>query len=129
MRINSQRSESTGYQGATRLESWKQIAAYLKRHVTTVRRWEREEGLPVHRHLHNTLSSIYAYSTELDRWLQTRPGSFDHSSRPAMSREVSNGWFEPAFAPRSAVPGSPVELFGRDVERQIVCAAWDLTGK
>ena len=33
----------------TRLDSWKEIAAYLKRHVTTVRRWEKHEGLPVHR--------------------------------------------------------------------------------
>ena len=33
-----------------RLDSWKEIAAYLNRGVRTVRRWEREEGLPVHRH-------------------------------------------------------------------------------
>src|SRR5438045_2925814 len=40
------------------LDSWKQIAGYLKRHVTTVRRWERHEGLPVHRHFHSKLGSI-----------------------------------------------------------------------
>ena len=34
-----------------RLDSWKEIGAYLKRDVTTVRRWEKREGLPVHRHL------------------------------------------------------------------------------
>ena len=31
-----------------RLESSKEIAAYLGRDVTTVRRWEKGEGLPVH---------------------------------------------------------------------------------
>src|SRR5688500_2403576 len=35
-----------------RLESWKEIAGYLNRHVTTIRRWEKGEGLPVHRHRH-----------------------------------------------------------------------------
>ncbi len=36
-----------------RLDSWKEIATYLDRTVTTVKRWENEEGLPVLRHVHN----------------------------------------------------------------------------
>ena len=55
-----------------RLESWKEIAAYLGRDVTTVRRWERREGLPVHRLLHTKLGSVYAYTTELNAWRDTR---------------------------------------------------------
>src|SRR6185369_810982 len=51
-----------------RLDSWKQIAAYLKRGVRTVRRWENEEGLPVHRHVHRVLGSVYAYRSEVDAW-------------------------------------------------------------
>jgi hypothetical protein len=51
-----------------RLESWKEIATYLGRDVTTVRRWEKGEGLPVHRHLHNKLGSVYGYTTEPDGW-------------------------------------------------------------
>ncbi len=35
-----------------RLESWKEIAAYLGRDARTVRRWEKNEGLPVQRHFH-----------------------------------------------------------------------------
>ena len=31
-----------------RLDSWKEIAAYLNRDVTTVQRWEKREGMPVH---------------------------------------------------------------------------------
>ena len=55
-----------------RLESWKEIAAYLDRDVTTVQRWEKREGMPVHRHLHDRSGSVYAYSSELDAWRQSR---------------------------------------------------------
>lgn len=51
-----------------RLESWKEIAAYLKRSVRTVQEWEKKEGLPIHRHRHDKLGSIYAYRAEVDAW-------------------------------------------------------------
>ena len=50
-----------------RLDSWKDIATYLERDESTVRRWEKE-GLPVHRHLHKSKASVYAYETEIDVW-------------------------------------------------------------
>lgn len=55
-----------------RLDSWKAISAYLKRDVTTVQRWEKREGMPVHRHLHDKLGSVYAYRSELDAWMSQR---------------------------------------------------------
>lgn len=55
-----------------RLDSWKEIGAYLKRDATTVRRWEKREGLPVHRHLHDRRESVYAYRHEIDRWWDER---------------------------------------------------------
>ena len=55
-----------------RLESWKEIAVYLNRGVRTVRRWEKDEGLPVHRHAHKKLSSVYAHRSELDSWREGR---------------------------------------------------------
>jgi TolB-like protein/tetratricopeptide (TPR) repeat protein len=55
-----------------RLDSWKEIAAYLNRDVTTVQRWEKREGMPVHRHQHDRMGSVYAFSSELDAWLQSR---------------------------------------------------------
>src|SRR5882757_9524203 len=58
-----------------RLESWKEIAGYLGRDVTTVRRWEKREGLPVHRLHHSKLGSIYAYTKELDTWRKERVGA------------------------------------------------------
>ena len=51
-----------------RLDSWKEIATYLKRDERTVRRWEAQEGLPVHRHLHTKRASVYAFRSEIDVW-------------------------------------------------------------
>jgi len=55
-----------------RLESWKEVAAYLGRDVTTVRRWEKREGLPIRRLQHSRQGSVYAYSAELDAWRNER---------------------------------------------------------
>lgn len=52
-----------------RLRSWKAIANYLGCSVRTARRWEAEEGLPVHRLMHKTQGTVYAYAAELDQWL------------------------------------------------------------
>ena len=55
-----------------RLNSWKEIAVYLNRDVTTVQRWEKREAMPVHRHVHDKRGSVYALVPELDSWLQGR---------------------------------------------------------
>jgi Tol biopolymer transport system component len=59
-------------QSEDRLDSWKEIAAYLKRDVTTVQRWEKREEMPVHRHLHDRMGSVYASRAELDAWTRSR---------------------------------------------------------
>jgi Tol biopolymer transport system component len=61
--LSSATSDSDG-----RLDSWKEIALYLKRDVTTVRRWEKWEGLPIHRHLHRRRDSV----SEIDHWWDNR---------------------------------------------------------
>jgi hypothetical protein len=66
------KGRSTRDGGAERLDSWKKIASYLRRDVSTVQRWERREGMPVHRHLHDKLGSVFAYRSELDAWWQSR---------------------------------------------------------
>jgi TolB-like protein/Flp pilus assembly protein TadD len=64
---------------ARRLDSWKEIAAYLNRDVTTVQRWEKREGMPVYRHVHDKRGSVYAVPEELDAWQeQRRPALEDH---------------------------------------------------
>jgi TolB-like protein/Flp pilus assembly protein TadD len=69
-RANQQDAGTAG--GSPRLDSWKEIASYLKRGVRTVRRWERQEGLPVHRHVHSKQATVYAFAQEIDDWLQGR---------------------------------------------------------
>jgi TolB-like protein/Tfp pilus assembly protein PilF len=54
------------------LDSWKEIATYVKRDVSTVQRWEKREGMPIHRHVHDKRGSVYAFTSELDAWLQSR---------------------------------------------------------
>jgi Tol biopolymer transport system component len=73
-----------------RLDSWKDVAAYLNRDVTTVQRWEKRERMPVHRHLHDRGGSVYAFRSELDAWARVR------SARPAAESPTS-----PNDAPQS----------------------------
>jgi TolB-like protein/Tfp pilus assembly protein PilF len=77
-----------------RLESWKEIAAYLGRDVTTVRRWEKREGLPVHRLQHSKLGSVYAYTAELDAWRGGRA--------PATATDGPDAPAAPEVVPRGA---------------------------
>src|SRR5215471_7844129 len=71
------------------LSSWKEIASYLKRTVRTVQRWERHEGLPIHRHMHRRANSVYAHRSELDDW---------------WNREVRSKEIEPIQSPCEGAP-------------------------
>src|SRR5215469_3129122 len=51
-----------------RLNSWKEIAAYLGRGVRTVQRWEKM-GLPVQRPKSGSRGSVTAEADEIDNWL------------------------------------------------------------
>ena len=82
-----------------RLDSWKDIAAHLRRDVSTVQRWEKREGMPVHRHLHDKLGSVYASRAELDAWARSR------SLRPAAGEP--SGESDPPAAHPSAVDPVP----------------------
>src|SRR5262249_9001143 len=74
MRDHGFEQGAEGAEGKTKekLDSWKEIAAYLGREVRTVQRWEKQEALPVHRHHHYKLGSVYAYRSELEAWIKER---------------------------------------------------------
>ena len=58
-----------------RLDSWKEIAVYLNRGVSTVQRWERDQGLPVCRFKSSAnQGSVFAYRSEIDEWLEGQKG-------------------------------------------------------
>ena len=77
---NQNRARRPGGCPWPRLDSWKEIAAHLGRDVRTVQRWERGEGLPVHRQQHDKLGSVYAFRDEIDAWRAAR------SARPEEPR-------------------------------------------
>jgi hypothetical protein len=64
-----------------RLDSWKEIAAYLGRDVRTVVRWEKKRGLPVHRVPGGERQAVWAHAQELDSWLSL--GSYSASETPS----------------------------------------------
>jgi Tol biopolymer transport system component len=79
-----------------RLDSWKEIAAYLGRGVRTVQRWETTEGLPVHRLGQDRTGPVFAYRQELDAWwrqqssrLAPEPAVAEKEKPPPASR---NRW-------------------------------------
>ena len=75
-----------------RLESWKEIAVYLDRDTSTVRRWEKKEGLPIHRHVHDKQATVYAYHSELDAWLESRRPRESSHHAPLESNGSSEFW-------------------------------------
>jgi Tfp pilus assembly protein PilF len=53
-----------------RLDSWKEIASFFHRDERTVKRWEKERGLPVHRLQGSPTGRVYAYAHELSQWMK-----------------------------------------------------------
>jgi TolB-like protein/Flp pilus assembly protein TadD len=85
------------------LDSWKEIATYVKRDVSTVQRWEKREGMPVHRHVHDKRGSVYALSSELDAWLQSRRLVLEEEEkeRPLETPVDAAAYHEPKGTPRA----------------------------
>jgi len=67
------------------LDSWKEIASYLKRDERTVRRWEKE-GLPIHRHMHKKRATVYAYKSEIDIWWRNGRSRLESAEAAAAGR-------------------------------------------
>ena len=98
---------SSGVDGR-RLDSWKEIASYLGKGVTTVQRWEQEEGLPVRRHAHAKKGSVFAFQNELDAWRlgRSRLGG-PPPPDPAVGEQPEKAQHPPSSAGASTVHGSP----------------------
>jgi len=98
-----------------RLDSWKEIAAYLNRDVTTVQRWEKREGMPVHRHLHDRIGSVYAYRAELDAWTRSR--------NPLAAPENGFSTSLPSLSPSTVRPKTGSPLTGRTLTVALAAVA------
>jgi tetratricopeptide (TPR) repeat protein len=73
--LSTDRENTENSSLGTRLDCWKEIAAYLGRGERTVKRWERDRALPTHRIPGTGRATVYAYTGELDEWLQSRKGN------------------------------------------------------
>lgn len=69
------------------LVSWKEIAAFLDRAERTVKRWERERGLPVHRVPGGERGGVYAYPNELADWLNGKSSELETEDLLSSTRE------------------------------------------
>jgi Tol biopolymer transport system component len=103
-----------------RLDSWKEIAAYLNRDVTTVQRWEKREGMPVHRHVHDRIGSVYASRTELDAWARGR--------NPRIAEANAELVPSPDPSPEPAAPMKSPALLGSGLRRRWMVAAVVVAG-
>jgi hypothetical protein len=54
------------------LSSWKEIAGYLGCEIRTAIRWEKKMALPIHRMEGTPKPRVFAYTHELDEWLNQR---------------------------------------------------------
>ncbi len=93
---------------ADRLDSWKEIAVYLRRDVRTVQRWEKREGLPVYRHQHDKLGSVFAYRAELAAWFKGRQQS------AAVAQDKDDGKIKLAVLPFINLNAGPEDDYFSD---------------
>ncbi|MGH9309822.1 MAG: hypothetical protein ACRD1U_10635 [Vicinamibacterales bacterium] len=95
-------------EASERLDSWKEIAAFLRRDVRTVQRWEKLARLPVHRHAASRLRTAYAYRSELEAWWRDqRHLTDDVPADAALSDTPGDHDSGPAADAPPAVPVSP----------------------
>src|SRR5579863_1082434 len=91
-----------------RLVGWKDIAAYLGKTDRTVKRWGRDRGLPVHRVPGTAKTSVYAYSNELDRWLD-----YGETETPEEAGELVRAPDPMEQAPAPVLASNPLRPFFR----------------
>lgn len=84
-----------------RIDSWKAIAAFFGRDERTVKRWEKERSLPVHR-VPGERGGVFAYTHELNRWLNRTHGKATVAEFPAPGPRLA----ESAPVPAPARPPS-----------------------
>jgi TolB-like protein/Tfp pilus assembly protein PilF len=92
---------------AKTLVSWKEIAVFLNRAERTVKRWERERGLPVHRVPGGERGSVFAYPNELTDWLKGKAGELEADD--STSGDTASGLAAPYATSGHATNGSVAE--------------------
>src|SRR5262245_6041229 len=105
----------------TRLDSWKEIAAYLNRDLRTLQRWEKTADLPIRRLNKPGTRAVFAYTGDLDDWL--RQQSPAPAGAPAEDRAVTPAPSTPGAAPASRHPSRAVIASGLVIALAIAAGA------
>lgn len=66
-----------------RLDSWKEIAVFFNRDERTVRRWEKERSLPVHRLPGSSRARVFTFTDQLLKWMHS-PSFSPEAAPPAV---------------------------------------------
>jgi Tfp pilus assembly protein PilF len=74
-----------------RLDSWKEIATFFDRDERTVKRWEKERGLPVYRVPGSARGGVFAYAEELAEWLKAPNPNLESGEAPAAQIVAGRG--------------------------------------
>ncbi|MEO8662965.1 MAG: AAA family ATPase [Bryobacteraceae bacterium] len=120
----------------SRIDGWKEISAKLGVSERTARRYERQEDLPVHRHMHESGGTVYAWSDQLESWKQSRttaarpalPGHSPGDSHRSRTEELAHLERSPLKNIAAALQTRDAQdppLIGRDQERDQVLRAVD----
>ena len=106
-----------------RLDSWKEIAAFFGRDERTVRRWEKERGLPAHRVPGRARGGVFAYTAELGEWLQGRGRELEAiESEPGLNLSESKEKAKEIESPAPELSEGP-PVAPRIVEQRPVASA------
>jgi Tfp pilus assembly protein PilF len=101
--VNGSSPQDARRQG--RLNSWKEIADYLGKAERTVKRWEQEYALPIHRRPGGGHGSVFALKTELEEWLLSEPKVL--APEPADHPASASGHRSPPAHPPPKTPDLP----------------------
>jgi Tfp pilus assembly protein PilF len=89
-----------------RLDSWKEIGAFFGRDERTVKRWEKERLLPVHRLPGGSRARVFAFTEELARWMDS-PESVEAQAADEESSTEAGEPGLPASEPAQPIFGPP----------------------
>jgi hypothetical protein len=81
-----------------RLNSWKEIAAFLGRTVRTVQRWEKHDGLPLRRGGPGRHRAVTASKRDISAWWERRKDVLEDAAVPQPADPVAQQRFWPAAA-------------------------------
>jgi hypothetical protein len=98
-----------GTDEGSRLDSWKEIANYLGRDVRTVRRWEKERALPIHRLPGEGRRAVFAFRVEIDEWLRGTEPEAVEASGPAEIEVLPGDQRESADSAQAQTPPNSPE--------------------